>query len=290
MTVERSQRPALALIAAGDADLPRATELSRQLELPLLSPTSDPLDCLDFDALLVVSGLHLSLQQTTRMAAMSGSGRREKPGRRQAGGALPGPVLVDFGSDALRHRRRSGHNELLGKAVGVSGIRRPCVLDTTAGLGRDGFVLADIGCSVTLCEREPVIAALLASGLEVALASGEDRLRQVVSRMKLVVGDALSLDPEALAAVDVLYLDPMFPSREKSAAVKKEMALFQALLERNAAQETADQLLQWALLQDVARVVVKRPVRAPSLGGLKPSHKVSGKAVRFDVYVKRALP
>ena len=108
--------------------------------------------------------------------------------------------------------------------------------------------------------------------------------------MKLVVGDALSLDPEALAAVDVLYLDPMFPSREKSAAVKKEMALFQALLERNAAQETADQLLQWALLQDVARVVVKRPVRAPSLGGLKPSHKVSGKAVRFDVYVKCALP
>ena len=290
MTVERPQRPALALIATGDADLPRATELSRQLGLPLVSPTSDPVACLDFDALLVVSGLHLSLQQTTRMSAMSGSGRRERPGRRQSGMAVPGPVMVDFGNDTMRHRRRSGHNDLLGKAVGVSGTRHPRVLDATAGLGRDGFVLADMGCSVTLCEREPVIAALLASGLEAALASGEYRLQQVVSRLQLVTGDALSLDSDVLAAVDVVCLDPMFPPREKSAAVKKEMALFQALLEGDATPEAADQLLQWALLQDVARVVVKRPIRAPSLGELKPSHQVSGKAVRFDVYVKRALP
>jgi 16S rRNA (guanine1516-N2)-methyltransferase len=289
LTVTQPLRPALALFAASNADLPRATELSRQLGLPLASAITEPATCLDFDALLVVSGLHLSLQQTTRMSANSGPGLRRKPGRRQSGRALPGPVTVDFGGDAMRHRRRSGHNELLGKAVGVSSTRHPCVLDTTAGLGRDAFVLADMGCSVTLCEREPVIAALLRSGLEVARTSGEAWLLQVVARLQFFAGDALSVDSSTLAAVDVICLDPMFPQREKSAAVKKEMALFQALLEGDANPEAADELLQWALKQEVARVVVKRPARAPALGRLEPSHNVSGKAVRFDVYVKRAL-
>ena len=289
MTDKQPLRPALALIAAGDADLPRATALSRQLGFPLVPSLTDPATCLDFDALLVVSGLHLSLQQTTRMSATTASARRQKSNRHKSGTTLAGPVAVDFNSDSMRHRRRSGHNELLGKAVGVSGTRRPRVLDATAGLGRDALVLADLGCSVTLCEREPVIAAMLASGLEAARASGEDWLLQVVARMKLIAVDALSLDPATLAVVDVVYLDPMFPQREKSAAVKKEMAVFQALLEEDSAPEAADQLLHWALQQDVARVVVKRPLRAPSLGSLEPSHTVAGKAVRFDVYVKRAL-
>ena len=289
MTPNHPPRPALALFTVCDDDLPRAAELSRQLGLPLVSPLIDAATCVDFDALLVVSGLQLSLQQTRRMSVVSGSGRREKPGRHKAGGALPGPVSVDFGSNTMRHRRRSGHNELLGKAVGVSGTRHPRVLDATAGLGRDGFVLADMGCSVTLCEREPVIAALLESGLELARASGEGWLLQVAARMQLIVGSAESLGQGVLADVEVICLDPMFPQREKSAAVKKEMALFQALLEADASPQAADQLLRWALLQDVARVVVKRPVRAPFLGELEPSHTVSGKAVRFDVYVKRAL-
>ena len=53
--------------------------------------------------------------------------------------------------------------------------------------------------------------------------------------------------------------------------------------------EEAERLLRWALAQDVARVVVKRPVRAGYLAGLKPSHSIAGKAVRFDVHVRRAL-
>lgn len=289
MTPDLAQRPPVAVLAAVDADLTRATELSQQLGLPLAPFETDPASCTDFDALLLVSGRQLSVQQTIRMSASTGQGRREKQGRRQTAGALPGPVTVDFGSSAMRHRRRSGHNELLGKAVGVSGSRHPRVLDATAGLGRDSFVLADMGCAVTLCEREPVIAALLASGLELARASGELWLQQVAARMQLVVGDALSLAEGTLAGVDVICLDPMFPQREKSAAVKKDMALFQSLLEADTSPIAADQLLEWALLQDVARVVVKRPVRAPFLNAVAPSHAVSGKAVRFDVYVKRAL-
>ena len=240
--------------------------------------------------LLVVSDEVLALRQTPALTAGAPPGANKRhSGRLAAGRALPGPVTVEFGSDAMRHRRRSGHNELLGRAVGIiAGGRHPRVLDATAGLGRDSFVLADMGCAVTLCEREPVLAAMLAQGLQLALARGDEWQRRVVQRMHLFRGDAR--DPAAMQAspADVIYLDPMFPARDKSAAVKKEMALFQALLASTQYQQDAEQLLLWALAQDVARVVVKRPPRAPYLAGRQPSHSIAGKAVRFDVHVRRA--
>jgi 16S rRNA (guanine1516-N2)-methyltransferase len=93
-----------------------------------------------------------------------------------------------------------------------------------------------------------------------------------------------------LQDVDVIYLDPMFPPRRKSAAVRKEMALFHSLLARTLDPQDADALLLWALRQDTARVVVKRPAKAPCLAAKEPSHTISGKAVRYDVYVHRKLP
>jgi 16S rRNA (guanine1516-N2)-methyltransferase len=173
--------------------------------------------------------------------------------------------------------------------VGVSARRRLQVVDATAGLGRDSFVLADMGCSVILCEREPVIAALLAQGLREAHGSGDDWLVRVTRDMNLAATDARELTHAQLASTDVIYLDPMFPPRDKSAAVKKEMALFHILLGSGGTQQDADALLLWAGAQDVSRVVVKRPPRAPFLAGKTPSHSVGGKAVRFDVYVRRAL-
>ena len=47
------------------------------------------------------------------------------------------------------------------------------MLDATAGLGRDAFVLASLGCQVTLIERVPAVAALLENGIERALLNVE---------------------------------------------------------------------------------------------------------------------
>jgi 16S rRNA (guanine1516-N2)-methyltransferase len=163
------------------------------------------------------------------------------------------------------------------------------VLDATAGLGRDSFVLADLGCRVGLCERHPVIVELLAASLAQALCSGDQWLEEVSNRMQLHPGDARQLAESELRASDVIYLDPMFPVRSKSASVKKEMALFQAILDAGESTSDADALLLWSLEQDVARVVVKRPAKAAVLAGRKPSHVISGKAVRYDVYVSRSL-
>jgi len=264
----QSDPPNLALLAVTAADEPRAAELAQRLGLPLLATGSDPARCEEY-AVLVVAASALTLQQT--------------------GTGAPGPVGVDFGSAGMRHRRRAGANELLGRAVGWGKKSPLTILDGTAGLGRDAFVLADLGCQVTLCEREPLIIELLHAGMQVAAASGDPWLAGVSHRMCLHAGDVRSMALSELQGVDVIYLDPMFPPRAKSAAVKKEMALLQMLLDSSSDSHEAGSLLEWALAFETPRVVVKRPAKAPNLAGLRPSHHIAGSAVRYDVYVHRKL-
>lgn len=204
----------------------------------------------------------------------------------QLGDKAPGAVYVDFVAGAVAHRRRfgGGRGQSIAKAVGLKGGASPTVLDATGGLGRDAFVLASLGCHVTLLERSPVVAALLEDGLKRAMAD-EEIGAWVAERLSLRHADAVAwmagLKEEDFP--DVVYLDPMFPHRRKSAQVKKEMALFQQLL---GSDEDADRLLPAALRVARKRVVVKRPDYAPVLGGMKPTMAITSKKHRFDVYVK----
>ncbi|MBM13433.1 MAG: hypothetical protein CME57_02555, partial [Halieaceae bacterium] len=80
-------------------------------------------------------------------------------------------VRLSFDSATMRHRRRGGQNELLGRAVGVKADRKPRIWDATGGMGRDAFVLADLGCEITLNERVPVLAWLLNEAIAAASVS-----------------------------------------------------------------------------------------------------------------------
>lgn len=195
-----------------------------------------------------------------------------------------GEVLVDFASDALTFRRLhgGGKKEAIAKAVGLKGQTSLTVLDATAGLGRDAFVLASLGCKVQLIERSPAVAALLADGLQRATMNPE-LAGWLPQRLSLQHGIAVDIMSQWMVAKpDVVYLDPMFPHRKKSAAVKKEMRLFQQLLGPD---EDADALLAPALALAVKRVVVKRPADAPYLANQKPQIEMQGKANRFDIYL-----
>ena len=206
----------------------------------------------------------------------------------QTGKGAPGPVYVDFVHGAQAHRRRfgGGRGQTIARAVGLKGGSNPRVLDATGGLGRDAFVLASLGCEVTLLERSPMVAALLADGLARA-AQDRELADWIGQRMRLIHADALEW-MDQLAALgdsakpDVVYLDPMFPHRQKSALVKKEMRLFQQLVGEDAA---AAQLLPPARVIARKRVVVKRPDYASPLGGEAPSMAITGKKHRYDVYL-----
>lgn len=200
-----------------------------------------------------------------------------------------GAVSVDFVGGAAGHRRRfgGGRGQPIAKAVGLKGGATPSVVDATGGLGRDAFVLASLGCRVTLVERSPVVAALLEDGLHRA-ADDVEIGPWIGERLQLVHADALdwmaALPGETFP--EVVYLDPMFPHRPGSALVKKEMRLLQQLL---GGDEDADALLPAALRIAKKRVVVKRPDYAPVLAEREPTMCIESKKNRFDVYVKAAL-
>ena len=170
---------------------------------------------------------------------------------------------------------------MLGRAVGLKADRKPLIWDATGGLGRDAFVLADLGCQVKLCERVPALAWLLDQAVKAAAVSGADQIREAAERMSVLSGDSKALSVPAGA---VIYLDPMFPERKKAAAVKKEAAMLQHLAEQA---DDSESLWQWAWDQPVERIVVKRPLRAPILGHHRPAHSLRGKSVRFDVFTRR---
>lgn len=215
-------------------------------------------------------------------------------------------LVADFRELLPRVRHDRLGRELLVKAARVKGETAPTAFDATAGLGEDSLLLAAAGFAVIMCESDPVIAALLADAL--ARAAEDPELSGIVARMTLVQGDSVELLPRlaggadgaggcgafaaggAVAAPgaltpgfpDVVYLDPMFPARTKSAAVKKKFQLLHRL-ETPCANEF--ELMEAALAAKPRKVVVKRPIKAPVLAGVRPSHSISGKAVRYDVIV-----
>ena len=158
------------------------------------------------------------------------------------------------------------------------------MLDATAGLGRDAFVLATLGCKVTLMERMPIVAALLEDGLARASLSAE--VNDITKNMQLHYGSSIE-NMDVATPPDVIYLDPMYPHKKKSALVKKEMRIFQSLV---GSDDDADNLLAPALKLAKYRVVVKRPSYAPPLAGKTPSTTIKMKKNRFDVYVNQAIP
>lgn len=202
-----------------------------------------------------------------------------------------GAIYVDFVGGAVAHRRKfgGGKGQSIAKAVGLKSGARPTVLDATAGLGRDAFVLASLGCNVQLFERHPVVAALLEDGIERAKADGEigHWVTQRMSMLHASSHDALEkFAVNEMARPDVVYLDPMYPHKSKSALVKKEMRVFQSLV---GADLDADGLFEPAYALALKRVVVKRPGYAEFLAGIKPSMQIETKKNRFDVYVKSGM-
>jgi len=192
-------------------------------------------------------------------------------------------VVVDFCSGAVAHRRRfgGGKGQDIAKAVGISASYCPTVVDATAGLGRDAFVLATLGCDVVAVERQPVVAALLQDGL--ARAENHPDINDIMQRIRMVHSSShhwLSEQPEN--SVDVVYLDPMFDHDPKQkAAVKKDMQAFRTIVGHDA---DCDDLLSPALHAARCRVVVKRARKAVPMAGKAPSYSITGKSNRFDVY------
>ncbi|MGB9623304.1 MAG: class I SAM-dependent methyltransferase [Phycisphaerae bacterium] len=241
----------------------KAEALRASLHLPAAT-----VDDTSYPLLLVVTPRRLELRET-------GKGR-------------VGPVYADFvgGRVGYRVRTASAGRAMLAKAVGFKGGPLS-VCDATAGLGRDAFLLACMGCAVTAVERSPVIAALLQDGLD--RAAVHPKLAHIVrERLRPVVADAREFLPRLAGRdrPDVVYIDPMFPQAGRTALAAKDMQLC-----RKVAGDDPDAAELLAAARPIARlrVVVKRSLRAPALAA-DPSIVYRGTTIRYDVYLPTRIP
>ncbi|MFW0063810.1 MAG: class I SAM-dependent methyltransferase [Coxiella endosymbiont of Dermacentor silvarum] len=235
-----------------------AEKLAAELKLTLvLPPTTE-----NYRILLAVTPTRLELRLTDPRA--------------------PGPVYVDFLKGSLHRRLVNGviKGQLISRAISLKGHSNPTVLDLTAGLGRDAFILANLGCKITMLERNSIIAALLKEGLARAQTAAANWFNSL--QLKLIEIEAQSYLSTLKTYYDVIYIDPMYPIRKKSALVKKAMRVLRQVVGKD---EDAPQLLERALKKVRHRVVVKRPRLAPKLTDAHPSLSYEGKSSRFDVYL-----
>ena len=195
-------------------------------------------------------------------------------------------ICVDFLTGSLAHRQQfgGGRGQAISKAMGLKSGITPSILDTTAGLAGDAFVLATLGCPVTLIERSAIIFSLLANALE--RASLNENFQTILNQgFHLVNRDANDYIIEQLAAAaappDVIYIDPMYPDRKKSALVKKDMQILQRLHGKD---DNSSELLDNALRFARKRVVVKRPIQAETINDKTPNTCIKSKKTRYDIY------
>lgn len=234
----------------------KAEAIAEKLNLPLLFEPD-----VSYDYLLEVTPKYIGLSKT---------------------GEKYLPLYVDFLSGKLAYRRQQAslRTEALARALGLTHAVTPIIMDATAGLGRDSFILASLGFEIQLFERSPIISLLLEDGIQRALEN--PHVQPIVKRMHLMQEDALLWLKKTSAPPDLIYLDPMFPQRPKSALVKKEMRIFQDIIGED---DDSEALFTMALACATQRVVVKRPRLAEPLSGPEPSFSMKGSSCRFDIYL-----
>ncbi len=254
---------------SADRGIPKSQldALAKQTSLPLLNQH------IQADYLLHITTDYLELRKTNYL---------DKKPKTES-------IHIDFLAGKANHRRLhgGGKGQDLAKAIGLHKIKNPTVLDLTAGMGGDAFVLATLSADVTLIERNLVTHALLSDALNRAKLSADIELLDIIGRMNLKNEDAQQrlekLDKEDLP--DVIYIDPMFPTRSKSAQVKKEMQFFHDIV---GADDDSEQLLLMSLKLAKKRIVVKRPRLAEKLTeAVEPAFDISGKSTRYDVYLPK---
>jgi 16S rRNA (guanine1516-N2)-methyltransferase len=244
----------IALICECKTRLAYAQELSKQLNIPIRYYP-------DEEYLLVVTDEHVELRSM-----------KDKLN----------PLYVDFLSSELDYRlaKSKGSKEMIARAVGIKAGEKPSILDATAGLGKDAFVLASLGCQMHCLERSPLVGALLADGLQRLFADQRSAGLQLtltsIDAIDYLHGDNMQ------QKYDVVYLDPMFPEKKKNALPKKGMRIFRDLLGYD---QDTQKLFELALKHAFKRVVVKRPRHAVTITDLKPDIVFHGKSSRFDVYL-----
>jgi 16S rRNA (guanine1516-N2)-methyltransferase len=252
-------KPSIAIVADNPNLLLKAEKLALELHLPFATDLTG-----DYAYFLLITEGYIALK------------KNHSPAR---------PLFIDFATGKMGYRQQqsSFKKEALVRALGLNKRLPKPILDLTAGLMRDAYLLAGFGFPVTALERAPIIYTLLHDAIERGLLNTQTQ--DAVKRITLIKTDALcylhALMPDERPAL--IYMDPMFPERTHTALPKQDMLIFHDIVGDDT---DADALIDKALSCASERVVVKRPRRAPPLSKTAPpSFSLEGRSSRFDIYL-----
>lgn len=175
-------------------------------------------------------------------------------------------IVKPFQVQAKQYQRTS----LAARALGHPRGKR--LLDACAGLGRDTMSLVEHN-TVTFVDHSLAVCLLLAEYLDRSGFSADvrwDKAEVILAASK--------------QQWDAIYLDPMFPARNKTALPKVDMQHLRHLQTTDGEGLSAADLLPLALRQGAHKIVLKRRQKDPQL--MPPTSQVKGRSVRFDVYVR----
>ena len=186
---------------------------------------------------------------------------------------IEGPIL---------HRLKygKGRGQDLAKAVGMKFNKNRNIIDATAGLGYDSFILASLGAKVTLIERSEKMYKILQNGFNEGVSFGGE-IEKIINRMNLLFGDSKDVLPKL--SPEVIMIDTMYKDRKKTALVKNNMRLVREIVGPDS---DYIELLKVALNCAKNRVVLKQPRYADPIKEIrKCSHQILGKTVRYDIFM-----
>jgi len=186
---------------------------------------------------------------------------------------IEGPIL-----HRLKYGKGRGQN--LAKAVGMKFNKNRNIIDATAGLGYDSFILASLGAKVTLIERSQKMHELLQNGIDEGISFGGE-IEKIINRMELLFGDSKDILPKLTP--EVIMIDTMYKDRKKTALVKNNMRLVREIVGPDS---DYIELLKVALNCAKNRVVLKQPRYAEPIKEIrKCSHQILGKTIRYDIFM-----
>ena len=186
---------------------------------------------------------------------------------------IEGPIL-----HRLKYGKGRGQN--LAKAVGMKFNKNRNIIDATAGLGYDSFILASLGAKITLIERSKKMHELLQNGIDEGISFGGE-IEKIINRMELLFGDSKDILPKLTP--EVIMIDTMYKDRKKTALVKSNMRLVREIVGPDS---DYIELLKVALNCAKNRVVLKQPRYAEPIKEItKCSHQILGKTIRYDVFM-----
>lgn len=189
-------------------------------------------------------------------------------------------IKIDKIKKNIIKRIKNPEKELIAKTI--SHIKKYKIIDTTGGIGIDSIIFASLGNKITLIEKQPLIIKILKN-----LFKSLQEIKFITKNIKIKYGNSIkTIQHLKNNSKNIIYLDPIFPIKKKNDITKAYASII-----KNIGSNTKNYKKLFEIsLKKAKKLIVKRKKNSESINKKKPTYKISGSKIRFDIYQNFKLP